>query len=413
MTIRTLKHWGTALWLILLGASLAGAQLTVKDVISLKKLGFSDAEILAEAAKSGAKMALTEADLAQLKAAGASDALIQALRNPPREITLDEVKRMVQAGQSADRIIEAIAASPNKPAAGAADVLELQRQNVPVAVLFALRGRPLGAVDLRSLAEEHTAPPVFERLGNLLGYIQTDLAAEEALALMRIGVPADSVKGLKTAVAVPPQPKNDPKTEPPLPAPPEPVEELVGTWEGTIKSAGMTANAVLTFINPIDLNNMARFVTVNASTSVLVGAVCSAPACSSWALSRSFSCRMSAKLRTVISTVCSARARSLFRRATSSVGIAEPGATVAAGMAAAGGDWAGRAVSEMRSACRSAFSRFNCSMVACASPSWRLIPFCSSASFCRRAMESALAFWADTRSLRAASSSAASLLPCP
>ena len=246
MTIRTLKHWGTALWLILLGASLAAAQLTVKDVISLKKLGFSDAEILAEAAKSGAKMALTEADLAQLKAAGASDALIQALRNPPREITLDEVKRMVQAGQSADRIIEAIAASPNKPAAGAADVLEMQRQNVPVAVLFALRGRPLGAADLRSLAEEHTAPPVFERLGNLLGYIQTDLAAEEALALMRIGVPADSVKGLKTAVAVPPQPKNDPKTEPPLPAPPEPVEELVGTWEGTIKSAGMTANAVLT-----------------------------------------------------------------------------------------------------------------------------------------------------------------------
>lgn len=246
MKIRSLWRFSAILGGLLACVLLAAAQLTVKDILSLKKLGFSDAEILAEAAKSAAKLALTDGDVAQLKAAGASDALIQALRNPAREITLDEVTRMVKAGQPAGRIIEAIAASPNRPTAGAADVLELQRQNVPVAVIFALRGRPLGAAEMRSLAEGNTASPVFEQLGKLLGYVQTDLAAEEALALVRIGVPADSVKALKTAAAVQPQPKTEPKPEPPLPAPPEPVEELVGTWEGTIKSAGMTSFAVLT-----------------------------------------------------------------------------------------------------------------------------------------------------------------------
>ena len=224
MTNRSGKHWGTFFCMILIGASLASARLTVKDVISLKKLGFSDAEILAEAAKSGAEMALTEADLARAQGGGPRTRLIQALRNPPREINLDEVKRMVQAGQPVERIIEAIAASPKRPAAGAADVLELQRQNVPASVLLALRGRLLGVTELRSLAEANTAPPVFEQLGRLLGYAQTEIRADAALELMRGGVPAESVERIEGAGRGPAPARE----EPPLPAPPGPWRNLSG-----------------------------------------------------------------------------------------------------------------------------------------------------------------------------------------
>lgn len=243
MKIQSRRRFSAALGAMLVCASLATAELTVKDIVSLKKLGFSDAEILAEAAKSGAKIALTDGDVAQLKAAGASDALIKALRNPPRDVTLEDVKRMVKAEMPVAQIIESIAAAPKKPPLGATEVLELQRQKVPIAVIFALRGRPLGVAEVRTLAEAKAGAPVFEQLGKLLGFVPTDMAAEDALELMRTGVPANTVKALRTAAAVQP----DPKPDPPLPPAPAPTEELVGTWEGTIKSAGMTVRAVMTF----------------------------------------------------------------------------------------------------------------------------------------------------------------------
>ncbi|MCX6561050.1 MAG: hypothetical protein NTZ26_11145 [Candidatus Aminicenantes bacterium] len=243
MKTRSLFRFSGVLCAALACASLGAAQMTVKDVISLKKLGFSDTEILAEAAKSGPKLALTEADVAQLKAAGASDALIKGLGNPPRDIALEDVIRMVKAGQPTARIIDAIAGAAGKPPLGAMEALNLQRQKIPAAVIFALRGRPLGVAEVRALAEEKADPPVFEQLGKMLGFVQTALSVEEAMELMRIGVPADSVKALKTAAA----PKLQPNPEPPLPEPPAPSEELAGTWEGTMKSAGMTVRAVMTF----------------------------------------------------------------------------------------------------------------------------------------------------------------------
>ncbi len=247
----------TGLFLALLCGSFAAAQLSVKDVVSLKKMGFSDAEILAEAARSGAALNLSEADLAQLKAAGASDALIRGLRNPPRNLSLDDVTAMVRAGRPSGQIIEAIAAAPRKPAPTAAQALELQRQKVPAAVILALRAKPLGPDELRTLAEERTDPVVFDQLGKLLGFVPTDLSAAAAMELTRAGVPAETVRALKAAAAVPvqqeaapnPPQKNqpDPKPEAPLVEPPKLVPELIGTWEGTGKFGMMSAHCTMTF----------------------------------------------------------------------------------------------------------------------------------------------------------------------
>jgi hypothetical protein len=242
MKTRSRMRLVASLCAALVCGALWAAQLTVKDVVNLKKMGFSDAEILAEAAKSGTKLVLTEADAAQLKAAGASDDLIKGLGNPPRDFSLEDVTRMVKDGKPVAQIIDAIAAAPKKPAPTAMEVLDLQRQKVPMAVIFALRGKPLGVTELKALADERTEAAVFGQLGKLLGFVQTDIAAGDAMELVRTGVPLECVKALKTAAAIQP-PQN---IEPPLAAPPQPAEELVGTWEGTMKSGGMTARAVLT-----------------------------------------------------------------------------------------------------------------------------------------------------------------------
>lgn len=72
---------GALLGELLLGVALA-AQLTASEVIRLKEMGFPEDEIRAEAARRGEPAALGDADLAALREAGISDALIEFLRNP-------------------------------------------------------------------------------------------------------------------------------------------------------------------------------------------------------------------------------------------------------------------------------------------------------------------------------------------
>jgi len=68
--------------LLVMAASAAAAPMTVDDVIRLKQMGFSEAEIQAEMGRIGEPLMLSEDDVKALHEAGFSEQLIVFLRNP-------------------------------------------------------------------------------------------------------------------------------------------------------------------------------------------------------------------------------------------------------------------------------------------------------------------------------------------
>ena len=108
--------------LILMTVAMA-AEMTPKDIIHLKKLGFSDAQVKAEVEKSGNAPTFTDAELQQLKDAGAGVELIDALRRPgPRKLTMQAIVELVKQGKSAEQILDAMIAARS---------LRLQRRRTP------------------------------------------------------------------------------------------------------------------------------------------------------------------------------------------------------------------------------------------------------------------------------------------
>jgi len=177
--------------LILAGALALGAQdLTVREIIRLKRLGFSDADVKTEVVKGGKPIAVSPADLQALKDAGAGDELIRALQAPvPKALALADIVRMTRDRQSADRILDALIASGAKYAITAAEGADLVRQDVDPAVILALKGRPLGLNELKLLAEGRVPEGIYLKLKQAVGFEAADLSAGNALALDRAGVP--------------------------------------------------------------------------------------------------------------------------------------------------------------------------------------------------------------------------------
>jgi len=231
--------------LILTGALALGAQdLTVKDIIRLKRLGFSDADVKAEVVKAGKPIAVTPADLQALKDAGAGDELIRALQAPvPKPLALADIVRMTRDRQSADQILDAVIASGAKYAITAAEGADLVRQNVDPAVILALKGKPLGVNELKLLAEGHVPEGTFLKLQQTVGFEAVNLTAGDALALDRAGVPEAIVKLLAQPAkpAAPAQPAQQPPANPdtlPFGSPDEHLPALIGTWQGEMTGGG-------------------------------------------------------------------------------------------------------------------------------------------------------------------------------
>jgi hypothetical protein len=168
------------------------------------------------------------------------------MRNPPVKVTLADVTQMVKDNKPVEDILDAIAASPDKPKATLADIRALQEQKTPMPIMLALKGTPLGAADLRMLAENGVKPAVFEKLAAVLGFAQQPVSAADAKALMDAGVPSPVVAKLKAAadafVNPPPKPEKpgDGGVNPPKPPTPQVDEfhpsEFIGTWSGSAVS---------------------------------------------------------------------------------------------------------------------------------------------------------------------------------
>ena len=70
------------------GVSFAAEKLTVKDIIELKGLGFTDEELIVEIKKTGEKYELTEAEIKNLKGKNISDKVISVMKGEIDDSTI-------------------------------------------------------------------------------------------------------------------------------------------------------------------------------------------------------------------------------------------------------------------------------------------------------------------------------------
>lgn len=188
-----MRQAGIAAVLALLVASCAwAAELTVKEIIDLKRIGYADAELIAEINKAGAALNPTDEQIAQLKQLGAGQDLIIALRAKP--VTLEEVVAMCEAKRPVDEILEAIANSPRKPKVGAAESVGLARKGVPAPVLMALSGQPLGKAQFLALAAQKAEVTTYQKVAAVVGYTTQEFTMADARELRGAGVPAEVLK---------------------------------------------------------------------------------------------------------------------------------------------------------------------------------------------------------------------------
>lgn len=173
------------------------AELSVKEIVDLKRVGYSDAELIAEINKAGVAPNPTDEQIAQLKQLGAGPELIATLRAKP--VTLKEVVVMCEAKRPVDEVLDAIANSPRKPKVGAADSLALARQGVPAPVLMALSGQPLAKAQLIALAAQKTEVGTYQKLAAVVGYDTKEMSLAEVRELTGAGVPAEILKEQRDA----------------------------------------------------------------------------------------------------------------------------------------------------------------------------------------------------------------------
>ena len=132
--------------------------LTVNDIIKMSQAGVHDDSIIAEFRKCDQHFDLSKSQLARLTSAGLSQHLIQAMIQPPSGV--DDVIKLVQAGVNEDFIIEQVSKryfdlSPN-------DLIQLKKAGVSDRVVQAMidptRSVAPTAVQKRSTATPGTAP---------------------------------------------------------------------------------------------------------------------------------------------------------------------------------------------------------------------------------------------------------------
>jgi len=166
------------------------AQITVENVIQLKQLGFADSEVKAEIEKSGARYNLTAGDIEQLKKAGVGEDLLKFMQGSGTEpLTIDAVAAMVAEGRPTTEVLRAIAKSNAPFSLMPSQALDLTRKGIPSAIMTALKGKPLGAEDLKRLAADELSEEGFTILASIVGFDEQRPSAGQALELLQAGVP--------------------------------------------------------------------------------------------------------------------------------------------------------------------------------------------------------------------------------
>ncbi len=183
---------------LLLALPAAAGDLSVDDLLDLRKAGFSDADIWKEVERAG-RPEVTDADIERLKAAGFGDDFLGRLRGRA-PLTLADIEAACARGESAATILRRLAATDARPPLTAADALRLKRAGANAALLRGLQGDPLSCKELARLAKGGNDA---ESLGALVDLIGTQLRADDAEAadLARAGVPAPLIKRLREGAA--------------------------------------------------------------------------------------------------------------------------------------------------------------------------------------------------------------------
>lgn len=170
------------------------AEITVDNVIQLKQLGFTDAEVRSEIDKSGTRYALTAADVERLRKAGVGDELLRAMQGPEKAaLTVEVIEAMAQEGRTTEAILRAIAESGATFTLTPAQALALSGKGVSQAVLMAMGGRRLGVEDLKRLAADGLSEEGFTSLAAIVGFNEQPPSAGQALDLLEAGVPRSIV----------------------------------------------------------------------------------------------------------------------------------------------------------------------------------------------------------------------------
>ena len=183
---------------VALCATLAAEAMSVQDLIALKRLDYSEEQIRAEVGRTKSQFRLSAADVKRLKDAGFSDDIIKFLKGTaPEDLTFARVVAMVEGRKTAEEILTAIQKSAARLPLTPAQALELTNKRAPLAVVLALRRKPLGVADVKRLAKTRLSLDGYRTLAGITGLERKPLSPGDALALVQAGVPSEVVKMLR------------------------------------------------------------------------------------------------------------------------------------------------------------------------------------------------------------------------
>lgn len=182
--------------------------ISIDEVITLKKLGYSDEDILKELKSSKAVFQLKKGDIEKLQKAGLGEGLIKWMKGTPPKVavTLEMIIRWTGEGVAPQEILRRIAKGKSPPKFTARQALGLIKAKVHPAILYALKGKALTEGDLLELAGKATSEETYLQLLQMVG-CEFKPDAKKALQLLRSGIPSDIVKALIKGV-----PKSAPST---------------------------------------------------------------------------------------------------------------------------------------------------------------------------------------------------------
>lgn len=200
--------WGLAIaTVVLLGLAAATARaadtpapLTLQELLELKLLGFSEADIRAEVTRSKAAYEFTEEEFKRLAEAGFSEAFLDFLRRlrPVRKLTNQDIVDMVQRGRTAVDMLRDLRTAEGAFDTSPRTLLQLSREHhVPRVVLRAMQGKPLTVEQLEQLAGEGASGDELTLLVDLVGFAEAGLSPTQALELVRAGVPRPVIAHLR------------------------------------------------------------------------------------------------------------------------------------------------------------------------------------------------------------------------
>ncbi len=212
--------------------SLLAQGLSLEDVISLKRMGYSDRDVIQEIRKSGISFRLDANARKSLEEAGFGPAFFQALRSGGKESPSrgEDALSMWKAGKPLAEIVRK-AAKETPPGGRDRLVKALEQAGAPLVLRLAARGTPVTLSDLDALAAKPPPKEALLALAEALGVRGAAIPPEKALALVRKGIPPEVIKLFRKKGAPGPAPAGTERKEASGPDLVQPLSMKDGTFD--------------------------------------------------------------------------------------------------------------------------------------------------------------------------------------